>query len=403
MRAATAKNDLAASAAILNQAAQRRVARELSWYATLDPEVRKQVSLVTQAGINSFVKWYASAPSGTPSPPGGTQPPPSGTANQATRSERAPYQVSAIFDAAPRELTNSFSLQQTLALVRVIVDAVEEAEDALPGTKIEIREAVLQYSRDVAFSAAEIYAAAAETRGAADARLEALAVDSLVRGAGLEEMRSRAGVLGWSGKGDTVVVVGKAGPSFTESDARELRRAARRHASDALVGIQDGRVILVLGGASDPLKVVSGLLPRFEPGAVVIGPAVPSIGEAGPAATAALSAFAACAGWPEAPRPAYASDLLPERALLGDDTAKAALVATCYQPLAAAGPGVLETLSAYLDTGRSIEGAARSINAHTNTVRSRLKKVTELTGFDPQIPRDSFVLQIALTLARLAT
>ena len=41
---------------------------------------------------------------------------------------------------------------------------------------------MLRYSREIAFAAAEVYARAAEARGAWDARLEALVVDALLRG-----------------------------------------------------------------------------------------------------------------------------------------------------------------------------------------------------------------------------
>ena len=52
------------------------------------------------------------------------------------------------------------------------------------GREAELREAVLVYAREIAFSAAQVYARTAEARGAWDARLEALVVDSLVRGEG---------------------------------------------------------------------------------------------------------------------------------------------------------------------------------------------------------------------------
>ena len=45
-----------------------------------------------------------------------------------------------------------------------------------------LRDAVLRYSREIAFAAARVYAGVAEIRGAWDARLEALVVDVLVRG-----------------------------------------------------------------------------------------------------------------------------------------------------------------------------------------------------------------------------
>ena len=60
-----------------------------------------------------------------------------------------------------------------------------------------MREAVLRYSREIAFAAAEVYAQAAEARGAWDARLEALVVDALLRGEADDSLRSRAAALGW--------------------------------------------------------------------------------------------------------------------------------------------------------------------------------------------------------------
>ncbi len=48
-------------------------------------------------------------------------------------------------------------------------------------------------------------------------------------------------------------------------------------------------------------------------------------------------------GWPEAPRPVHAEDLLPERALAGDRHAAAALVEHVHRPLVEAGPAVLDT------------------------------------------------------------
>src|SRR5690625_8030473 len=73
-----------------------------------------------------------------------------------------------IFRAAPPELTRSISLQHTLQLVRIVVEVVEQHTEQLaaPGQHSQLRDAVLLYSREVAFSAAEVYARAAESRGA---------------------------------------------------------------------------------------------------------------------------------------------------------------------------------------------------------------------------------------------
>ena len=59
----------------------------------------------------------------------------------------------------------------------------------------------MRYAREVAFATAEVYARAAEMRGAWDARLEALVVDSVLRGEADETVRSRASALGWESHG----------------------------------------------------------------------------------------------------------------------------------------------------------------------------------------------------------
>src|SRR6202035_3749410 len=87
-----------------------------------------------------------------------------------------------VFGTAPRELARAVTLQQAVEMVRVIVDVVEAQVDELaaPGGEAELREAVLRYTRQIAFGTAQVYARTAEARGAWDARLEALVVDSLV-------------------------------------------------------------------------------------------------------------------------------------------------------------------------------------------------------------------------------
>jgi len=64
-----------------------------------------------------------------------------------------------VFGTAPRELTRTVSLQQTVELVRVVIAVVEEQiEQIAPGDEAVVREAVLRYSREIAFAAAQVYA-----------------------------------------------------------------------------------------------------------------------------------------------------------------------------------------------------------------------------------------------------
>lgn len=362
----------------LTTAAMKRLDQSLPWFASLPAEDRSWVGLVAQAGISAFTTWYAN-----PSAP------PSG--------------VGEIFASAPPELTRSISLQHTLQLVRVLVEVVEEHSDQLasPGHERDLREAVLRYSREVAFSAAEVYARAAEVRGAWDARLEALVVDAMVRGDEDGSLRSRVAALGWTGRGKLLAMAGTATALLDDVQTAELRRLVRRAATDALVGIHGSQLVVVLGGPEDLYAAADSLLPRFGPGPVVIGPIAHDVDEASLSVRSALAGLRAAQAWPQAPRPVGADDLLPERIILGDSLARDTLVNRACLPLMQAGGSVLETLSAYLGSGRSLEAAARDLYVHPNTVRYRLRKVTEITGWDPLDHREAYVLQVALAIGQL--
>ncbi|MCM0677438.1 helix-turn-helix domain-containing protein, partial [Micromonospora phytophila] len=94
-------------------------------------------------------------------------------------------------------------------------------------------------------------------------------------------------------------------------------------------------------------------------------------------------------------------DLLPERALAGDAEARRRLRHDVYATLVRAGGELLETLDAFFTAGGTLESAARALFVHPNTVRYRLRRISEVTGFSPLVPRDAFALQVALTVGRL--
>ena len=96
-----------------------------------------------------------------------------------------------------------------------------------------------------------------------------------------------------------------------------------------------------------------------------------------------------------------ADALLPERALDGDADARRTLVEQVYRPLVAAGGGLLETAAAVLEQSPSLEAAARALFVHANTVRYRMRRITEVSGLIPTEPRDAFTLRVAMTVGRL--
>ena len=162
-----------------------------------------------------------------------------------------------MFGAAPRELTGVISLQQTVELVRLSIRVIETNLDDLihPDDLAAVHDAVLRYAREVAFATAEVYARAAESRGAWDARLEALVVDAVVRAEADETVLSRASALGWGAHGDVAVVLGAVPPHRAELDVFEsIRRSARAGDMDALCATQGDRLVVVLGAVREPLQ-----------------------------------------------------------------------------------------------------------------------------------------------------
>ena len=93
--------------------------------------------------------------------------------------------------------------------------------------------------------------------------------------------------------------------------------------------------------------------------------------------------------------------LVVERAAAGDETARTELITEVYRPLTER-PALVETLTAYQESRSNLEAAARRLFVHPNTVRYRIRQITELTGLNPSEPRDAFALATALILGRQA-
>ncbi|NPC96530.1 helix-turn-helix domain-containing protein [Nocardioides sp. zg-DK7169] len=361
-----------------------RMETEYAWFRALSAEDRSWVGVIVQTGVKGFVDWYRRDPGETPAPEGSLL-------------------AASIFGAAPRALAGVITLRQTVDLVRLSIEVVESNLDDLLDAEdsADAHVAVSRYAREIAFATAEVYARAAEVRGAWDARLEALVVDAVLRAETDEAMLSRASALGWSARGDVAVVLGGVPARRTETDLfEEVRRTARAAGMEALCAVQGERLVVVLGGARDPRVGASAVADLFADGPVVVGPVVNDLADAHSSARAALSAHRAAAGWPEAPRPVLSDELLPERVLAGDGHARRLLVEEVYLPLVRARAALAETLAAYFGAGGSIEGTARVLFVHPNTVRYRLRQAADLTGFSPADPRDAFTLEIALVLGR---
>ncbi|MDN5919029.1 MAG: PucR family transcriptional regulator, partial [Pseudonocardia sp.] len=323
--AATTLRRLELAAGGLAAACMAAMEQRQPWFARLTADQRAAVALVTQTGVSNFVAWLAE--------PGAT------------------IRLTAeAFRIAPRDLTRRISLRQTVELVRIAADVFEQHLPPLaadPRERRVLTESVLRFGREIAFAAATVYAGAAESRGAWDARLEALVVDGVVRGDSDGALVSRASALGWDPDAPVRCLVGsppesgeRGTPGGTESSARgtssntgtrsstpaespellaDLRRQAARLGHEILVGVQGRRLVVLLhqsgsGRAGvDPATVLETIAGEFGPGAVVAGPASPDLARASAAVAEALDGLRAAPGWPTAPRPVGSDELLPER------------------------------------------------------------------------------------------
>lgn len=352
----------------------------LPFFASLEASQRASVQLVVQTALVNFAEWM--------------------------RDPRGDVGYTAeAFALVPQELTRHIALRQTVDMVRVTMEHFEEVVPLLARNEEQMKAltvGILRYSRNLAFAAASGYADAAEARGAWDTRMEANVVDAVVRGDVGPELQSQAAALNWEATAPATVLVGYPRPTRVDYASDDVHAVVNRNGRAALSDVHGTWLVAIVSGHLSPTdRFLAELLEVFDDRPVVIGPIATSLSAAHFSAAEAIAGMNAVSGWSGAPRPVAARELLPERALLGDATAVAALESEVMRPLADAGPALTETLDAYLDSGGAIEACARQLFVHPNTVRYRLKRIADFTGRDPALPRDAYVLRVATTVGRL--
>ncbi|MEJ7650518.1 MAG: PucR family transcriptional regulator, partial [Nakamurella sp.] len=247
----------------------------LSWFRILPADQRSWVTLVAQAGISGYVSW----------------------ATGASTSSRLTEQV---FGTAPRDLMRLVSFRRTVELVRLAISVADEHLPGLGETDDEqaaLADSLLRYSREIAFAAAGVYAAAAETRGSWDARVESAVVDGVLRGQQLGQLTSRAATLNWDANASTLVLVGTAPAGDAQSAVAAVADWSRRRRMAAMAGTQGTRLVILLAGVE---PVEKSIVELFGDGPVVSGPLAAGLGGAVESAAEALAGLDAAAAWPSA-------------------------------------------------------------------------------------------------------
>lgn len=148
-------------------------------------------------------------------------------------------------------------------------------------------------------------------------------------------------------------------------------------------------------------KICSVFAPSKKP--ICVSSLVEGVSEISSELTATLASIAVAPSVKHLPQIIHTDDVLPERALIGDSTAFNTLYNKVYQSLApySNDDPTLETIDMFLRFGGALDQTAHELNVHPNTVRYRLRKVAQTTGWDATDPRAAYVLQTAITIGRI--
>lgn len=379
--------------------AEKDLGDKLPWYEDLPQDSKQILKELIEIAIASFLTWKGRQDS---------LPPDTGC-----DSEQGMVSL-----PAPLEFSQVISPRQAMDVTRVIVDLLENnitvfAREGEP--EDETRDTILRYAWEVAFSAATIYADLAEARNSMGTRTETLIIESLIDGSTGRQVTTGLTMLGWPADYRCFAIVGRTprGGKTSAGIIHQRIRLTLEQAGARVLMSQHNKLVVILADmeeAGTPADLCAGLLRYFDKESpVCLGPLRHGIHGAVETIQAALNTYTVA---PAAeglsvdgglPRPLHADDLLPERALMGDEKASDRLYQEVYKSLSNGDRNnpLLVTLSTFLVSGNSLETTARRLGVHPNTVRYRLKRSIEVTGWDAMNPREAFVLQTALKIGQI--
>lgn len=164
--------------------------------------------------------------------------------------------------------------------------------------------------------------------------------------------------------------------------------------------------IILLAIREDPSdQALEKLCQLFAPSKkpIAVSRIAQNVNQVADAITATLASLAVAPAVNHLPNIIHTDDVLPERALIGDSSAIETLYKSVYQSLApySTDDPTLPTVDMFLRFGGALDQTAHELNVHPNTVRYRLRKVAQTTGWDATDPREAYVLQTAITIGRI--
>ncbi|MFS8200329.1 PucR family transcriptional regulator [Streptomyces sp. CWNU-52B] len=204
------------------------------------------------------------------------------------------------------------------------------------------------------------------------------------------------------------VARGRAGYDEGDTVPREVEQAliARFGDRSILVTTKDGRLVCIAPGDQDDVLsfFAKQAYAATDGGQVAIGRSQPGPGGVVQSYEEALNALD-LAERLEFDTPVLRSaDLLVYPVLTRDRQAMADLVVTALGPLRTARGGaepLLDTLTAYFDSGCVAAEAARRLSLSVRALTYRLERIHKLTGANPADPVHRYTLQTAVIGARL--
>ncbi|MEE1296619.1 MAG: helix-turn-helix domain-containing protein [Bifidobacterium sp.] len=239
-----------------------------------------------------------------------------------------------------------------------------------------------------------------------DATLTRLAFECLATGLDDGRVASLLNVLGWHDDFECFALGGTPAETVGATAKAMLQAVTDLGGHTPLIGVYGGFIVMCarVQHAVSPEVVCTSVMPAFsKDAAVYVSPIRTGITGAARAVRETIFSLQAAPSLPNAPRPLRADDLLPERALIGDDVAREELIQNVYQVLLGESEDdpTFRTVSTFLKYGGSLEATSKELSIHPNTVRYRLRRAADTTGWDATDPRDAFVLNTAIALGRI--
>lgn len=379
--------------------AEKDLGDKLPWYEDLPQDSKRILRELIEIAIASFLTWKDRQDS-LPTDAGGD------------------YEHGRVSLPAPLEFSQVISPRQAMEVTRVIVDLLENNITAFARegeSEDEVKDTILRYAWEVAFSAATIYADLAEAQNSMGTRTETLIIESLIDGSTGRQVTTGLTMMGWPADYRCFAIVGRT-PQGGKASAGIIHQRIRltlEQAGARVLMSQHNKLAVILVDmeeAGTPADLCASLLHYFDKESpVCLGPLRHGVHGAVETIQGALNTYTVA---PAAeglsmdgglPRPLHADDLLPERALMGDEKASDQLYQEVYKSLSNGDRNnpLLVTLSTFLVSGNSLEATAKRLGVHPNTVRYRLKRSIEVTGWDAMNPREAFVLQTALKIGQI--